>query len=279
MSAVGLWLSLALMAGPFAPGPDSWTSLNEQERAELVGRLQTLSLHERVLLASERFLNTPYQVSPLGEGSGFDPDPLWRYDAVDCLTFVEQTLALSLSANLQALPQWMAALRYDGAPVYEERNHLMEAQWLPNNQRKGFLVDVTRSYGGADTQRAVKTLSPASWSSSSSRALQLSQEHQLQGRFTLDMIPLERVMRHAPSLPSGTILVVMREERPFKATRITHLGFVVQKGKRTFLRHASRNPFARVVDEDLAHFLIRNAKYEKWRVEGVALFAPSQPAP
>ena len=45
-----------------------------------------------------------------------------------------------------------------------------------------------------------------------------------------------------------------RMDLPLKATRITHLGFVVQRKKRTYLRHAARNGYGRVVDEDLETF-------------------------
>ena len=70
---------------------------------------------------------------------------------------------------------------------------------------------------------------------------------------------------------------VVRDDLPLKATRITHLGFVVQKGKRTWLRHAARSRYARVVDEDLETFLARNAKYTKWKVTGVSLFEARPP--
>ncbi|WP_414640751.1 hypothetical protein [Archangium sp.] len=60
----------------------------------------------------------------------------------------------------------------------------------------------------------------------------------------------------------------MREDLPLKATRVTHLGFVVQKGKRTWLRHARRG-----VDGNVA----RNAKYDKWKVSGVSLYEPRRP--
>ena len=227
---------------------------------------------------SERFLGTPYVHSPLGEGSGVDPDPTFRLDAVDCLTFVEQAMAMSLARSDAEVPGLLERLRYASTPRYEDRNHLMEAQWLPNNQRKGFLVDVTRRYGAEDTVRVQKTLTPLTWTSRSSLALGLPKEHQPRGTYSLDMIPLERVLERARNVPSGTILVVLREDLPLKATRVTHLGFVVQKGKRTWLRHARRaDGNGRVVDEDLETFLARNAKYDKWRVSGVSLYEPRTP--
>ncbi|MFL5358621.1 N-acetylmuramoyl-L-alanine amidase-like domain-containing protein [Archangium sp.] len=256
-----------------------WASLSPQERAAFITGEAGLPLRDRLLRVSERFLGTPYVHSPLGEGSGVDPDPTFRLDAVDCLTFVEQALAMSLARSDAEVPGILERLRYASTPSYEDRNHLMEAQWLPNNQRKGFLVDVTRRYGGEDTVRVQKTLTPLTWTSRSSLALGLPKARQPKGTYSLDMIPLERVLERARTVPSGTIFVVLREDLPLKATRVTHLGFVVQKGKRTWLRHARRGADGngRVVDEDLETFLARNAKYDKWRVSGVSLYEPHAP--
>ncbi|PTL78695.1 N-acetylmuramoyl-L-alanine amidase-like domain-containing protein [Vitiosangium sp. GDMCC 1.1324] len=256
-----------------------WASLSPQERATVITQDASLPLSERLLRVSERFLGTPYVHSPLGEGSGVDPDPTFRLDAVDCLTFVEQALAMSLAHSESEVPGILEQLRYASTPSYEDRNHLMEAQWLPNNQRKGFVVDVTRRYGGEDTVRVQKTLTALTWTSRSSVSLGLSKAHQPRGTYSLDMIPLDRVLERARKVPSGTILVVLREDLPLKATRVTHLGFVVQKGKRTWLRHARRGADGngRVVDEDLETFLARNAKYDKWRVSGVSLYEPHHP--
>ena len=266
---------------PRSPVPAGWAALSPSERAAFLLADAALPLEERLLHVSERFLGTPYVHSPLGEGSGVDPDPTFRLDAVDCLTFVEQALAMSLARSEPEVAPVLERLRYASAPTYEDRNHLMEAQWLPNNQRKGFLEDVTRRVGGAHTVRAEKTLSARTWTSGSSLALKLPKAHQPLGTYALDMIPLERVGEHARAIPSGTILVVLREDLPLKATRVTHLGFVVQKGSRTWLRHARRalDGSGRVVDEELERFLARNARYDKWRVTGVSLFAPRQPEP
>jgi len=259
--------------------PVVWASLSAQERAAFLSGDAVLPLRDRLLRVSERFLGTPYIHSPLGEGRGVDPDPTFRLDAVDCLTFVEQAMAMSMATSETDVTRVLEGLRYASSPTYEDRNHLMEAQWLPNNQRKGFVVDVTRRYGGEDTVRVQKTLTPVTWTSRSSLALGLPKERQPRGTYTLNMIPLDRVMTHARQVPSGTILVVLRDDLPLKATRVTHLGFVVQKGRRTWLRHARRgvDGNGRVVDEDLETFLARNAKYDKWKVSGVSLYEPRHP--
>jgi N-acetylmuramoyl-L-alanine amidase-like protein len=273
-----LTVALLLAQAPTAPAPGGWAALSAEERATILKAAEPgASLHQRLLGVSAKFLGTRYLASPLGEGSGVDPDPTFRTDAVDCLTFVEETLALSLARREGEVPTLLESLRYASTPVYEDRNHLMEAQWLPNNVRKGFIVDVTRRYGGEDTVQVQKTLTARTWTSRSSQELKLPKERQLTGTFTLNIIPLEHVLAHARQIPSGTIMVIVRDELPLKATRITHLGFVVQKGKRTWLRHAARNGYARVVDEDLETFLARNSRYTKWKVTGVSLFEARQP--
>ncbi|MGQ0506211.1 MAG: N-acetylmuramoyl-L-alanine amidase-like domain-containing protein [Myxococcaceae bacterium] len=263
-------------APPQAPA-SHWAKVSAAERGKEIVARAGLPLTERLIAASEGFLGTPYVISPLGEGPGTlpDPDPLSRFDAVDCLTFVEEALALALSKRPDEFEGLLTRIRYRGAVSYVERNHLMEASWIPSNVKKGFIEDVTDQYGGADTVLTQKTLTERSWSSVSSQALALPPDHQPKGTFPLRMIPLEKVPHHAARVPSGTLLVVIRSDLPLKATRITHVGFVVQKGKRTFLRHAART-FARTVDEDLASFLARNSKYGKWKVDGVSLFAVKQ---
>jgi len=267
-------LPLALAAGP---APARWADLAEADRARILRELQGRPLPERILLVSGRFLGTPYVFSPLGEGEGKDPDPPERFDAVDCLTFVEQTLAMATSPGPEAVLEALRQIRYAHQPTYEDRNHLMEAEWLPANAAKGFIRDVTRRYGGEDAVEAQKVITRATWRSASSRALELPPERQITGRFRFSIIPLEKVMAHARRFPSGAVLLVVREDLPQKVTRITHLGFVLQRGRRTFLRHAARNVFARVIDEDLESFLARNARYDKWKVSGVALWEPLSP--
>ncbi|ADO73702.1 N-acetylmuramoyl-L-alanine amidase-like domain-containing protein [Stigmatella aurantiaca] len=275
--AVSLTAALVLSQAPVESAPGGWTALSLEQRAALLALEAPAPLAERLLHVSERFLGTPYLASPLGEGTGVDPDPTFRLDAVDCLTFVEQSMALSLARNDAEVEPLLERIRYASTPVYEDRNHLMEAQWLPNNVRKGFVVDVTRRYGGEDTVRVQKVLTPLTWKSKSSQSLTLPPERQPRGTFALNMLPLDRILAHARQVPSGTILLVLRDDLPLKATRITHLGFIVQKGRRTWLRHAARNRYGRVVDEDLESFLARNAKYDKWKVTGVSLFEVHSP--
>jgi len=230
-------------------------------------------LSERLEAVSAKFVGTPYVVSPLGEGQGRDPDPLVRYDAVDCLTFVEEAIALSLAQSPDAVVPLLTRIRYEGeTPDFQTRNHVMEAQWVPSNLKKGFLKDITRSIGGPETVQVKKTLDEVAWKSKSGASLGLSVEHQRRGEYAWDLIPAGVAQEKLKAAPTGTLVVVVRADRPQMVTRISHVGFLVHKKGGSFLRHASRS-FGKVVDEPLANYLGRNLGYAKWTVEGVSLYS------
>lgn len=272
--SVAAALVATLVAATPAP---RWAELDPAERDRQVRSLQSMPLRKRLLEVSRRFLQTPYGPSPLGEAEGRDPDPTERYDLVDCLTFVETTMAISLAGSSAAVVPVLDAIRYAGQRSYDDRNHLMEAQWVPNNVGKRFLRDVTLRYAKEDAVWTEKVITRTTWTSLSSTALALPKERQVVGRFRFPMLPLDKLLARARDIPSGTLLLIVREDRPLKVTRVTHLGFVVQKRKLTYLRHAARGIHGKVVDEDLETFLTRNARYEKWPVAGVVLLDVTEP--
>lgn len=92
--------------------------------ARRVLELRDEPLGTRVKAHSAPWLGLPYTDGPLGEAGGPDPDPVVRYDTFDCLTFVEEVLALSMATdpvNVQAVRMGLAdgtidAIATDHAP-------------------------------------------------------------------------------------------------------------------------------------------------------------------
>lgn len=102
---------------------------------------------ERLADVAERTLGTPYANGPLGEGPGapYDPDPLADFTRVDCVTFVEQSLALACSESREEAVGRLQRIRYrDGRIDFEARNHFMITDWFPNN---AFCRDATGDLG------------------------------------------------------------------------------------------------------------------------------------
>lgn len=99
------------------------------------------------------FLDAPYVNSPLGEGVAPDSDPLIRFDAFDCTTFVETVLA---GGNLEKLNK----IRYQNAEIgFLTRNHFIELDWLNNNA--DLVENVSARY--ADTAVRHVVIDKQSW--------------------------------------------------------------------------------------------------------------------
>jgi hypothetical protein len=187
-------------------------------------------------------------------------------------------IALALSSSVEDVVHVLDSIRYRSRPDYAGRNHLMEAEWLPSNAAKGLVRDVTLELGGEAARPGWKVIGPEAWASTTARALALPPEARPTGRFPLSLLPVDAVSGRAGHWPSGTLLLLVREDAPWRITRVSHLGFVVQRGGKTYLRHATRGWKDGVVDEELAHLLARHARYS-WKIAGVSLWEVRDPRP
>ncbi len=232
---------------------------------------------ERAVWASALLAGAPYRLSPLGEGRGPDPDPRFRLDAFDCVTFVETALALGSAASVAEAARLLDDVRYHGSPDFAHRNHYVEAQWLPSLVEKGWLEPATRRVAPEVAVRVEKRLDAALWRAAERAGHVLPglpPERRPTGTFALDMVPLAQARAIAPRLEPGLVLLVLREDRADRPFRVTHMGLVVADTRgRRYLRHASDvTGVMKVRDEPLDAFLSRNARQRGWPVAGISLW-------
>jgi len=264
------WLLGVLLALP-------WWQMDEEARLQHWKQSTQHSFQQRVLETSAGFLGTPYAFSPLGEGEGVDADPLFRWDVVDCLTFVEETMALSVADTWEEVLPVLNDIRYaQGSPSYEARNHLMEAQWLPFNLKKGYLKSLAASLPHGQVKQAQKQLSLETWEYAEAQSLGLPAHARPLGHFSLEMIPLAQALPLFSKWPAGSLVVFIRADLPKRVTRVRHLGFLVHGPKAPMLRHASRTS-KKVVDEPIESYIRRNLAYASWTIEGVAIYELQKP--
>jgi len=226
---------------------------------------------ERVEAASAPFVGAPYRRSPLGEGEGIDPDARYREDAFDCLTLVETAIALAHRSDRAQAARILDDIRYadGGPPSYERRLHLMEAQWIPDLVRKGYLEEVTPELAGEALEWIEIALDPQRWKARTVLpALRWLPE--LEGVHRLPILPLDAARALAATLPAGLVIDVVREPREGTPTRITHTGLIVEREGVRYVRHAALRE-RRVIDEPLDAFLERHARMRLRRVVGVHL--------
>ncbi len=248
---------------------------------EATRRTRHLSLPRRIAAISQSLLGRPYLDDPAGEGRGHDLDPPGRYDAFDCLTYVEEVLAYSLTADPSEAGRLRHALRYGDAEAnYVDRRHFMELQWIPGAVEAGWLREITSSLG--QTITLDKQVDDELWQRWRLRGRFAMSDDQLpHGTMHLSVLPLEQARAMASSIPTGSIVMTVRADLASVPIWVTHLGFVLEDESGTkVIRHASRMASALSVrDHDLAWYLRHLGTYVNWPTLGIAVFMPVEPGP
>ncbi len=144
----------------------------EQQAVELLQHpaAATLTISDKITYFSGLFLERPYCMGALGEGQygHFDQGPLFRFDAFDCLTYVNTVLALSLARNVMEFKRLMLVFNYyDEQPCYLKRFHFMSLDWNRQNQQANFLRDITTLFvngqGQPFFQTAIAQIDKGGW--------------------------------------------------------------------------------------------------------------------
>lgn len=249
-------------------------SLSEADLDAKIAQAQRLPFSARIDALSSLFLGVPYTDLPLGDGeAGPEPGPLFRTDGVDCQTYVETVLAMANARSLDQAKAVLTDIRYaDGKPSFQSRNHFTEAQWLPENSRKGYLKDAVP---GIDRRAPAETLTlvKSEWTQVPGLK-RLIDANVPDGKYQVRYLPLEEARKREKDVTPGTIVMVVRESDPARVVRISHMGFVIAKGGGKVVRHASTGKDRAVLDEPYDAFMLRQTEYKKWKVVGVALAKP-----
>jgi hypothetical protein len=234
------WPAPAAPAGGAAPADG--TRRNAARVPALLARIPAGTLVERFVAASALFLGAAYQDGPLGEGDagGPDPDPRVDFDRADCVTYLEQSLALALCAggdSAAAPDAFLRALdriRYrDGEVAFAARNHYMERDWASAN---AWLVeDVTERTAPGGTVELTRTIDRA----------QFLREKGAEPRPGVDdaaplsmrAVPRESAGAVAPAIRSGDLIFWTGRK---DGIDVVHTGLAVRDASGALLfRHAS----------------------------------------
>ncbi len=265
-----LWaVNMALAASP-------WTI--DAPVADAIRAVADRPVGERIDAATRPFLGLPYQNDAAGEGVPPDLDPPARYDRFDCLTFVEEALAMVLAADPVDAPELREVLRYHGPASYTTRNHFMEAQWIPGAIEAGLLVDITDRVGRARTLR--KEVTPEVWRNWRGRwRFSLDDLALPLGAWTLRYLDLAEAANAVPLVPPGSVVVTLRVERAWSPVVTTHVSLVVPGASEPMMRHATRMGKQVVRDDRLGWYMDHLRDYVNWPALGVAILAPVEQGP
>ena len=216
----------------------------------------------------------------MGEGAGNDPDPFARYDAFDCLTFVEEVVALALAGDPSHAAEVRSSLRYDPGPRdYVHRRHFMELQWIPGTVRDGWLRDTTSEYGKVEVLE--KDVTAATWAAWAPRKKFAHTDAELPvGPMRLEVLPLDEALRVASTIRPGSIILTVRKDKPGVPIWITHTSLLVtDPSGKAVLRHATKIGTGGTRDHGLTWYIEHLRTYDNWPVLGIAVLEPIEQGP
>lgn len=214
-----------------------WSYANRHHLAE-----QTVN--GRIPVIARFFLGTPYQRNTLNVSK--ENLPVINLRELDCVTFVENVLALALLEKYEAgmeivFVENIVKLRYRNGKIvdYVSRLHY-SSDWLFEMQKARFLTDITKFAGGKPYNPEVCFMSKHA-----DRYPPLKDKKLLNGikkveteinRRTYYYIPKEELSESCNRIKNGDIILITTT---IKGLDTSHLGFALEQNGKIYLMHAS----------------------------------------
>jgi hypothetical protein len=230
-----------------------------------VGMKKTTSLNNLIIETALFFKDRPYVAHTLEK----DPERLVvNLRELDCTTFVETVIALSKTIKLYPDPAFenfcgeLQKIRYRNGVIkdYTSRIHYF-SDWIYENERRGFVKDITKSIGGVPYSVSVSFMSshPESYKQLKERPefvnIIAKQEKEISGRKIYSMISKGKIETCKKGIKDGDIICLVTD---IKGLDISHVGFaVLENGKLTFIHASSSSKKVIINKEPLIEYLTK----------------------
>lgn len=219
---------------------------------------------ECIVEYGQSFVGTPYVAHTL-EGNPAETLVV-NLRALDCATFVENMFAMALTSQSEdkSFPYFtkvLKALRYhDGAiEGYASRIHYF-SDWLFENEKNGYLRDVSAEIGGIPFETKVSFMSqnpkfyPAL--SDKNEVEKIRKVEASMNERKLFFVPKDKISSIEDKLQNGDIVGITTS---VAGLDISHEGFVLKKNGHAYLLHASSEQKKVMVSEEtLAAYLAKH---------------------
>jgi hypothetical protein len=202
-------------------------------------------LGDLIVETARFFLNVPYVASTLEQ----EPEGLViNLREMDCTTFVENGIALAYTVkdphpSFDTFCLYLQQLRYRDETIrdYTDRLHYF-SDWISENERKGFVADVTQRIGGEPYHINLSFMSthPDSYRQLKSHSEWVEnirkKEREISARETYAMIPAKQIAGCEKGMKNGDIVSFVTN---IKGLDVSHVGFIYVKGNEVRFIHAS----------------------------------------
>ncbi|MEC3964089.1 N-acetylmuramoyl-L-alanine amidase-like domain-containing protein [Flagellimonas halotolerans] len=241
-----------------SPGDKSLfkTKINDLEQTK------ASNLGDTIALVGQSFLGTPYVEKTLEVG---DTETLVvNFGGLDCTTFVENVLALSLmlqnqQKDFESFTQNLETVRYRNGKLdgYPSRLHYF-TEWIRNNEKKGLVKDITAELDGVELEKPInfmgthRNLYPFLASDENFEAM-LAVEKEI-AKEALCYLPQDQIESREHLIKSGDILALATS---IKGLDVTHTGIAIHQpdGRLHLLHASSKNGEVEISDLPLADYL------------------------
>ncbi len=200
---------------------------------------------ETLVFVGKAFLGTPYAAKTLEVGS--KESLVINFQGLDCTTFVENVLVLSLMLkngkdDFDSYTDYLEKIRYKNGKLdgYASRLHYF-SEWITNNEQKGIVRNITGDIGGMEIEKDINFMSshrelyPFLKDDKNFKGIQQSEVNISQS--SICFLPKDQIKEHEASILSGDIIALTTS---IKGLDITHTGIAIRKENgRIHLLHAS----------------------------------------
>ncbi len=166
----------------------------------------------------------------------------------NCTTYVEVVAAFSISKKPEDFYKNLISIRYKNAePTFYNRNHFPSLDWIPNNEKSGFIKDITKllaSKADIDYKTEEKEINKLAWLNKQKAYRSIASNIQSDWEKTQDAevnyVPAGDIEKLLPYIPNGAVINLVRKASPNYPTLISHQGFAIRIGKEVYFRHINR---------------------------------------
>jgi hypothetical protein len=200
---------------------------------------------ETMVFVGKTFLGTPYAAKTLEIGS--KESLVINFQGLDCTTFVENVLVLSLMLkndkdDFDTYTAYLEKIRYKNGKLdgYASRLHYF-SEWITNNEQKGILKNITGDIGGIEIEKDINFMSthrklyPFLKDDKNFEGIQQSEINISQS--SVCFLTKDQIKENEASMMSGDIIALTTS---IKGLDITHTGIAIrEEDGRIHLLHAS----------------------------------------
>lgn len=214
-------------------------------KMEAISQLEGDEVGDNMVAIGKMFMGTPYVAKTLE--IGITESLVINLHQLDCTTFVENVLAFNLmlqqlKTDFESFTHSLETIRYKNGKLdgYASRLHYF-SEWIANNEKKGFLKNITSEIGGVEINKEINFMSahrdlyPFLKNEDNFKKIQASEK--FLNHKSLCILPRDQIEANEHLIRSGDIIALTTS---INGLDITHTGIASREADgRIHLLHAS----------------------------------------